>query len=85
MRHGDYVSIPEIGDFGMLPKEKRRRIVADEEKAKFEAFQRYAINAKWNRRKKWKKRWQVVMEIRKQQGLEPWTFKDWMKIIGRKY
>lgn len=85
MRHGDFISIAELGDFGMFPKERRRRFAADEERAKFKAFQRYAINAKWNRRKKWRKRWLAVMEIRKQQGLPLWTFKNWMKIIGRKY
>jgi len=85
MRRGDHVVIPEIGEFGMTNKEKRRRIIADEDWARHKAFQRYAINAKWNRRKKWRKRWLAVMEIRKEKGLEEWTFKEWMEIIGRKY
>jgi len=69
----------------MVTREKKRRIQVDEDIARKRAFARYGINARWMRRKKFKKKWQAIMDIRKAEGKSQWTFREWMKIIGRKY
>ena len=85
MRHGDYIVIDEIGTFGMTSREKRKRIQEDEDLARKRTFNRYTINHRWNRRKKFKKRWKEIMDIRRAEGKKEWSFKHWMKVIGRKY
>lgn len=80
MKMGNYITISELGEFGMDPKVKKKREHDEEIVAAKNRYLKMKMHTIHWHNKQLLKKWREFNEMRESKGLAPWKFEEWCSV-----